>query len=88
MGLTDTLRQVRDLYEQMTEIADRVEEAERRLTDGGDEARWKMAEAAEKADRLLERLDRYAWTVLGIAVLAGLAGGAVVALYLHLVLLR
>ena len=88
MGLTDTLRQVRDLYEQMTEIADRVEEAERRLTDGGDEARRKMAEAAEKADRLLERLDRYAWTVLGIAVLAGLAGGAVVALYLHLVLLR
>ena len=47
-----------------------------------------MAEAAEKSDGLLKRLDRHAWTILGIAVLAGLAGGAVVALYLHLVLLR
>ena len=88
MGLTDTLRQVRELYERMTASADRAEEAERKLTAGGDEARWKMAEAAEKADRLIKRLDRYAWTILGIALLAGLAGGGVVALYLYLVLLR
>lgn len=88
MGLTDTLRQVRELYERMIASADRAEEAERKLTAGADEARWKMAEAAEKVDRLLKLLDRGAWTVLGITVLAGLAAGGVVVLYLHFVLLR
>ena len=86
MGLTDTLRQVRDLYARMTESADRAEEAERKLTAGAEETLGKMEAAAERADRLVKRLDRCAWTVLGLSLLAGVAGGSLVALYF--VLLR
>ena len=88
MGLTAAVRQIQALYERMIESADRAEEAERKLTATAGEALGKIEAAAERADRLLQRLDRHAWSVLGIAVLAGLAGGGVVALYLYLVLLR
>ena len=92
MGLTDTLRQVQELYERMIASADRAEAAEEATSRSSgrlEAAAARGVEAAGELERLAVvfrgTLDSLGWYLAAIAALGGLVGGLVVAIVLTLI---
>ena len=93
MGLTDTLRQVQELYERMIASADRAEAAEEATSRNSgrmEAAADRGAVAAGELERLAvvfrETLDRLGWYFAVVGAIGGLVAGLVVAIVLTLTL--
>ena len=91
MGLTDTLRQVQDLYERMIASADRAEAAEEatsRSSERMEAAADRGVRAAVELERLTvvfrETLYQLGWYFAVAGAIGGLVAGLVVAIVLTL----